>query len=55
MAMTKAKPVTKEKEKKVVVMPEKLESGLYSKEVRFTKEQYAQLLKDIGMESTPSP
>ena len=32
-------------------MPEKLESGLYSKEVRFTKEQYAQLLKDIGMES----
>lgn len=51
MAMTKAKPVTKEKEKKVVVMPEKLESGLYSKETKFTKEQYAQLLMETGMEA----
>lgn len=51
MAMTKAKTVTKEKEKKVVVMPEKLESGLYSKETKFTKEQYAQLLIETGMEA----
>jgi hypothetical protein len=51
MAMTKAKAVTKEKEKKVVVMPEKLESGLYSKETKFTKEQYAQLLIETGMEA----
>jgi hypothetical protein len=51
MAMTKAKTVTKEKEKKVVTMPEKLESGLYSKETKFTKEQYAQLLIETGMEA----
>lgn len=39
------------KEEKIVVMPEKLENGLYSKETKFTKDQYAQLLKDIGMEA----
>lgn len=51
MAMTKAKTVTKEKEKKVITMPERLESGLYSKETKFTKEQYAQLLIETGMEA----
>ena len=39
------------KEEKIVVMPDRLENGLFSKETRFTKDQYAQLLKDIGMEA----
>lgn len=49
--MTKAKAMTATKEVKVVVMPPKNENGLYPKETVFNKEQYAQLLRNTGMES----